>query len=95
MGELLRLTLAGRLKSRADGVCVHTIPARILRFHRAPTAPRTNFALRGDGARQRPGVYRRSRIEFITTKMLDRDIASPAISGLSWPKAASGIAATL
>jgi hypothetical protein len=37
----------------------------------------------------------RKRMELVTTKMLESDIANPAISGLRWPVAANGIAATL
>jgi len=40
-------------------------------------------------------LNRRRRMELVTTKMLDSDIANPAISGLRWPVAANGIAATL
>ena len=40
-------------------------------------------------------LNRRNRIELVTTKTLDSDIAKPAISGLRWPRAARGIAATL
>jgi hypothetical protein len=40
-------------------------------------------------------LNRRKRIELVTTKMLESDIANPAISGLRWPVAANGIAATL
>ncbi len=47
------------------------------------------------GRRQEPGVKRRRRVEFDTTNTLDRLIAKPAMSGLSSPNAASGIAAML
>jgi len=42
-----------------------------------------------------PALNRRKRMELVTTKTLDSDIANPAISGLRWPVAANGIAATL
>ena len=40
-------------------------------------------------------MKRRRRSEFETTETLEKPIAAPAISGLSRPAAASGIAATL
>lgn len=43
----------------------------------------------------RVGVNRRRRNEFVTTNTELTAIAAPAISGLSRPEAASGIAATL
>jgi len=42
-----------------------------------------------------PLLNRRSRNEFETPKMLEHAIAAPAISGLRYPPAASGRAATL
>jgi hypothetical protein len=45
--------------------------------------------------RRNVGLKCRRRIELVTTKTLDRDMVSPAMRGLSWPSAASGMAATL
>src|SRR5689334_493508 len=90
---------------RRSGPTAHLLRCPPLKAPAPPPPPLADSASRALPAEwrvQRPGPRpahprpnRRSRSAFATTLTLDAAIAAPAITGLSRPTAASGIAATL